>query len=780
MQVGSCFINYEDFKQNFNSYKEESKTNYSIQSSVSVRYHNLRNKADVRQDITYTNVKFCCSYIHGHSRKRKSVTACPAYFILQYNEKLDRLVVKEENSSHVHTRDTRQDPSILIPLTNTSALPSTVLDTPSKKRCDEEAEDNPKQGSPIIAKSYLTQSVMLLQEKDVTETELQGPSPSSESLEGEIAGDALKRLGELMQKFLAADRGSKAIISIGSQQELEQLAFQTYKMGDLFVKFPESLLLHRVSIENGYVLYTFLVESKERVGKIVHFSFVRQDNTKSISKILSVFQDFNPKWTKVKIIFTDVKFAHGAVLKESFPSAQVLLSVYHTVRCIERNVKGKPSFKEWVRKLTDDAIFCTSPEKLSKLSEKLQYKMDEDLYDYLCANWFSCELLWYMHVKKGLHACSTYMDSLGMVLGKVSNLFAKQSSWESTIQQFVEKADCFNSKGLENQIHGSLCSSKKSNTVQRSRNKVKFKARPFSNRPIAPAPSKIFSSETTDRSMDFLNQQAISHSHRPIAPAPNSFSVRERIDGSKDFVKHYNLQDQEITSHPSPSNLMEQLPFFYPNSQDADVLLQSLQEHCNELGFSFSSQEWEVVKRSTHLINAQKNYIGVQILEESHLVSVDGQSCTCYFNYRYKLPCRHILSMLYTEKRPIERAMVDLNLQTDSETSVSEAQLWNSALCFSGSEVEAKEREFKIKSLTKEFSNLLLQCDGPELTVRCSTLQMIVDIWNQESSSNKEKIHDLESRQVLPYQWVKKEKIEGEETSGSHELCRLDAFPVLS
>lgn len=51
MQRGTCFINYEDFRECFDSYKEETRLTFMIQSCVSVEHHNLKNGTDLRDDI---------------------------------------------------------------------------------------------------------------------------------------------------------------------------------------------------------------------------------------------------------------------------------------------------------------------------------------------------------------------------------------------------------------------------------------------------------------------------------------------------------------------------------------------------------------------------------------------------------------------------------------------------------------------------------------------------------------------------------------------------------
>lgn len=52
MQVGSCFKNYEDFKECFRIYKKENRLQYGLKNCVSVRFYNRKHGADIREDVT--------------------------------------------------------------------------------------------------------------------------------------------------------------------------------------------------------------------------------------------------------------------------------------------------------------------------------------------------------------------------------------------------------------------------------------------------------------------------------------------------------------------------------------------------------------------------------------------------------------------------------------------------------------------------------------------------------------------------------------------------------
>uniref|UniRef100_A0A8D0L7D1 Zinc finger SWIM-type containing 3 n=1 Tax=Sphenodon punctatus TaxID=8508 RepID=A0A8D0L7D1_SPHPU len=705
MEVGSCFKNYEDFKECFSTYKKENKCHYGLKNCVSVRFYNRKHGTSIREDITFMQVKFGCIRSREYCKKRKQQpNLCPAYLVLQYSEELDRLVISELNSNHVHVDSGNPAArAVSSPVTKAAAKPvvSEANGGPPVKLRRQQSGEAEVSGT--IGKGSMK-----------VENTLEEPLPAPVDVASvvpatgreSVSATALVRVAEVMKNFLRVDMGSLASISVGSDQDLDRLNFQTSKMRSLFVKFPESLLLHRVQSERGHVLYAFLVESKDRVGKLVHFSVLKEDTEENVGKMLSVFKEFNPEWKKVKVAFVDMAFLHKATLQQLFPSAQVLLSVYHTVRFLEKKVKKSDasfSTKHNLKLALRGAVFSTSSANLDTLSQQVKGLVDQELYTYLQANWFSCEMLWYMHAKKGLHSCSTYIDSLDLITHKLSSLFSKQVSLETSILHFVEYADCFNTKGLENLNQG-------------------------------------FSSTEGDSLSDLMEEPKVH---------------------TRATVKRGISQSQVKNTGPS-KQLIKQKP-----AKSMDSMLAALRETCTDLGYQLCLNEWEVVQKSTQVINIAKGKIMVQLLEDTHQVSKDCRSCSCYFHCRYQLPCRHILSVLHANKKTVEEAMVCKRWQKKYQHLSMLGENLPERIGHPAGTLPAaeEERHDKIQSLSKELANLLLQSEGEELEERSSTLKMIVDIWTKSSEPVEETGKPLTFRNVgdLPFLWVKQEEMEAED-----------------
>ncbi|NXJ11122.1 ZSWM3 protein, partial [Odontophorus gujanensis] len=661
MELGARFRTYREFKESLLAYQQAYRSRYSLRSCTSVRFHNREHGTAVREDVMFMQVKFGCARIQKYTKKRKQhPNLCPAYFILQYNKDIDQLVISELCSDHVH-----EDTEFSLTRGLTKGASTTVDSSPAVKLRRQQAggtessnvadENSPEAEQPVDEASALCRV----------------PALSGAEKENDFASGAA-RVAEVVIQRLNADSGALASVDVGSDQGLERLSFQTSKMKSLFMKFPASLLLHKVQSQKGHVLYVLLVESKERVGKIVHWSVLKADTGQSISKMLTVFKEFNPDWQKVKVVFVDVSFLHKAVLHELFPSAQVLLSVYHTVRLLEENVNAAemPCYTKYEMKLAlKKAVFSTSADSLDTLSQMMKEVVNPELYNYLQANWFSCELLWYMHTKKGLHSCNAHIDSLDLITHWISALFGQHSSLEASVLHLLECADCLDSKPLESSYRTPSCTK----DCQRG-----LQEKPEVQACAATEPDPLFVSQVQT----------------------------ERPDPPRQVVPSMVVEGQGCKP-------------------------EALRGSCTALGYQLCASEWEVVQMSTQLISAAPGGVEVRLLEDAHRVSADSWSCSCYFQQRYRLPCRHVLAVLRADRRSVEGSMVGHRWQRKYRRQPVPADVREHA------GTQAEGRQDRIQALSKELANLLLQGDGAQLEERSSALRAVVHAWAETGGDAK-------------------------------------------
>ncbi|KFO32401.1 zinc finger SWIM domain-containing protein 3 [Fukomys damarensis] len=688
MELGSCFKTYEDFKECFSAYKKENRCSFILRDCISVRFHNLNHGTSIREDILYVQVKFVCIRTQSHRKRAREADMCPAYLLLQYNERLDRLFISELNTQHVHVDSKTAGPG------------GDTTGKSQKTMCLQLVQPTIKRDLDIAEKSPVEPSFCPDKVQVPSKTEQENITPSD-----------LAKIAKVIKNFLKVDEGSMASFSVGTNKDLDRLSFQSSKMSDLFIRFPENLLLHRVENTQGHILYAFLVENKEREGRVVHFSVLKAVTATSVAKMLSIFTEFNSDWPKVKVVFVDPSFPHRAILQEIFPAARILLSIYHTTRLLEKKLhrsSADPAFKRLMKEALREAVFVTSDASLKNLCQMSQALLDEDLFSFLQTHWFSCELLWYMHVRKGLHACNTYMDSLDIVTSKVSCLFREQPSLLDCILRFVDYIDFFNTKALKN---------------------------------LPTAAPKLKRTRTPS-----VPQKA----KKPLGVC-RGILTRIPLEPTKPDSQQVQLQQQ-----PSQGGMLD-----------------TLHESGSELAYKLCHSEWEVVQNSTHLVETAGSSVDVQLLEDSHQVSKDGCSCSCSFQQWYHLPCRHILALLHNSQQPVDEAMVCRRWQKKYQHLLGpNGEFQDRGMILNTDQPGNQGRNDMIQDLSRELANLLMQTEGPELEERYSTLRKIVDIWADpcQSSKSNQQPGDFKDVGCLPFLWGKLE--EGEELPPAEATMR--------
>ncbi|NXO00438.1 ZSWM3 protein, partial [Rhinopomastus cyanomelas] len=159
-------------------------------------------------------------------------------------------------------------------------------------------------------------------------------------------------------------------------------------------------------------------------------------------------------------------------------------------------------------------------------------------------------------------------------------------------------------------------------------------------------------------------------------------------------------------------------------SSQTPAELVTVRDHCSDLGWWLCMKEWEVVQASSQLMGEAGQGCTVRLLEHRQRVSHDASCCTCAFQRRYRLPCRHVLAVLQAQRQPLLEAMVSRRWQRRfQQLPVPGAALGRPA------EAAGGDKEEQVRALSLELANLLLQSEGPQLEQRAAALGALLEIW---------------------------------------------------
>ena len=63
-----------------------------------------------------------------------------------------------------------------------------------------------------------------------------------------------------------------------------------------------------------------------------------EESKASITCVANIFKENNPEWKSVRVIMADKDMTERDVLAASFPSAAILIRLYHTLRSFRREI----------------------------------------------------------------------------------------------------------------------------------------------------------------------------------------------------------------------------------------------------------------------------------------------------------------------------------------------------------------------------------------------------------------------------------------------------------
>ena len=60
------------------------------------------------------------------------------------------------------------------------------------------------------------------------------------------------------------------------------------------------------------------------------------ETQEAITKMVPVFKSHNPNWSQTNVIISDKDFTERAVFQKVFPTASLIICIFHTLRSLKR------------------------------------------------------------------------------------------------------------------------------------------------------------------------------------------------------------------------------------------------------------------------------------------------------------------------------------------------------------------------------------------------------------------------------------------------------------
>ena len=224
---------------------------------------------------------------------------------------------------------------------------------------------------------------------------------------------------------------------------LQGIYFQDQEMKDMFAAYPEFVCIDATYklLELRFPVYILLVEDGNGQSEIAAVFLLHEETEECVSHMMNVFKKGNSKWEAIRVLMGDKDLTQRDVLARAFPSATLLICLFHTFRSFRREVtaekmgitSGQRNMSlEFLQKLA----YSTSAEKYQELYSQFCDSVPTTVLNYFNVNWHPIREQWTMGMKYNsgnfLNNTNNRLESLNAKLKSVVSRY-------SSLEEFVEK-----------------------------------------------------------------------------------------------------------------------------------------------------------------------------------------------------------------------------------------------------------------------------------------------------------------------------------------------------
>ena len=233
-------------------------------------------------------------------------------------------------------------------------------------------------------------------------------------------------------------------VLVNDKNVLCGIYFQDENMRHIFAAYPELLCLDATYklVNLRFPLYVLLVEDGNGQSEVVGAFLLLEEMEPAISSVIGIFKKHNPAWELVRVLMTDKDFTERDVLAKHFPSAQLLICLYHTFRNFRQEITmEKMGITSGQRSYCLDTLqsmaYATSEEKYLELYKTFTTTAPPPVLDYFNEQWHPIRDQWVMGMKYStgnfLNSTNNRLESLN---AKLKSVIARYSTLEEFVDNF--------------------------------------------------------------------------------------------------------------------------------------------------------------------------------------------------------------------------------------------------------------------------------------------------------------------------------------------------------
>ena len=228
------------------------------------------------------------------------------------------------------------------------------------------------------------------------------------------------------------------------------LLFRDGLMKTNFAAYPEVLMVDATYKLNELrmPLYLMLIIDSNGQSEIIGVFLTALETQEAIGKMVQVFKSENPRWSCTKVVITDKDFTERAVFQKEFPSASLLICLFHTLRSMKREVSCeklglRPGERDHALEVLTRLVYSKSEAEYMRHYQVLLDSGLRSVIEYYNNNWHPIRHQWVECFKGANFTMGEKTNNrLECINSKVKSVCSKYASLATFFDQFFAVLSC--------------------------------------------------------------------------------------------------------------------------------------------------------------------------------------------------------------------------------------------------------------------------------------------------------------------------------------------------
>lgn len=226
-----------------------------------------------------------------------------------------------------------------------------------------------------------------------------------------------------------------------NEKNFRGLLFQDKQMSEAFEAYPELLFLDATYklLDLNLPVFMMLCEDSNGQSEVVAVCILVSEDANGIKWMLQKFKCNNANWDKIRVVMADKDLKERQVVKKMFPSASVLICLFHTLRTFRREVTCEKlgitaAQRSMCLEVVQKIVYSTSSTEYDKLYDQIKTTFPKRVKEYYDDNWHKIKDEWVLGLKAD---CGSFLNMTNNRLESINGKLKQVISLKSSLEEFV-------------------------------------------------------------------------------------------------------------------------------------------------------------------------------------------------------------------------------------------------------------------------------------------------------------------------------------------------------